>query len=70
MNFENTSPEPTINDFHIQLNTMMSKWTTEGNKDEEPSLAMNIRMQVEAQKITPKEGIWQLYNIDKERIER
>ncbi len=70
MQFENIPTEPSLNDFYIQLNVMLAKWTSEGNKDVEPSLVMDIKIQVESQKISPKEGIERLYAIDAGRIER
>jgi len=70
MKFENTPQQPTLNDFYIQKNVLMAKWTAEGNKDVEPSLVEDIQRQVDAQEITPQEGIWRLQGIDAGRIER
>lgn len=70
MNFENIPTQPTINDFLIQFQVMMAKWTAEGNKDSEPSTASAIKIQVENREISPQEGINRLLSIDLGRIER
>jgi hypothetical protein len=71
MKFENTSESQTnMNDFYREKNFLMAKWTSEGNKDAEPSIVAGITKEVEDQTITPAEGIARLRGIDESRIER
>jgi hypothetical protein len=71
MKFENTpESQPNMNDFYREKNFLMAKWTSEGNKDAEPSIVAGITKEVEDQKISPAEGISRIRAIDDGRIER
>jgi hypothetical protein len=71
MEFENSEvPEPNFNDFMRERHIFLAKWTSEGNKDSEPSDVAGITRDVQDRIITPREGIARLQGIDNSRIER
>lgn len=70
MNFESMQQEPTINDYMQYSQALRGRLLAGGNVDSEFDDISVIDREVQAGKITPKEGIERLKKLEESRIER
>lgn len=70
MNFEQSSQEPTINDYMLSSQELRSKLLAGGNVDSEFDDISSIDRQVLNHEITPIEGQKKLQKLEASRIER